>query len=313
MKLPVLRTIGRVFGFVIERRFFTLLRLVWFPALLSMFSSLVEPIYLYAAHGIIPQRVQHQVVGMKLNVDIDGDPVLGTIQVVDIFLQLVLGAIIAVSVHRIILHNDEQKGQYFYLRFTREELRYIIAGALYFVAVLLAVILPFVGHIYWVSSHGGTIPFDYKQLLADETLPGLFESRALYPVAGLSLLFALVILARFGLTFPIIVAEGRMSFWRSWQLTRGNFIRLVWFWVLITLLAVTFILMLLAILGIAIGGMAAGILSGSQTGGALGVLVLAVPAGAAFITYLVVGVTLFIAAMSFSYKALADEESDEVT
>jgi hypothetical protein len=68
--------------------------------------------------------------------------------------------------------------------------------------------------------------------------------------------------------------------------------------------------MLVAVVGLAIGAVIGAITAGGATTGAFTLLVFAAPAAAAFLTYLVVGVTLFIAAMSFSYKALASEEGE---
>jgi hypothetical protein len=175
---------------------------------------------------------------------------------------------------------------------------------------LLAMALPFIGHVYWTASRGGTLPFDWQQLVAVEHLSTLVKSNAIIPVAVLSVLIALGALARFGLVFPIVVAEERISFWRSWMLTRGNFLRLVAFWIITTILATILLLMLVAVVGLAIGAVIGAITAGGATTGAFTLLVFAAPAAAAFLTYLVVGVTLFIAAMSFSYKALASEEGE---
>lgn len=313
MKLPIFRVIGQTFSFVVERKFFTLLRLVWFPAFLAMLSSMMQLIYLYIAYGELPPlEGQGATVGLRygFEVNLTGDPILDTLDIVDAFLQLVLGAIIAVSVHRIILREEEDSGEYFHLRFSADELRYVLVGIAYMLLVVLAMALPFIGHMYWMESRGGTIPFDWHQLVAVQHLTTLTKSSALFPVVGLSVLVALVALARFGLVFPIVVAEERISFWRSWVLTRGNFIRLVIFWILTTILASVLLLFLVAVVGIAIGAVLGAIAAGGATTGAFTLLVFAAPAAAAFLTYLVIGVTLFIAAMSFSYKALASDNAE---
>lgn len=314
MKLPVFKTVGQVFGFVIERRFFTLLRLIWFPAVLSTLSSLMEPLYAYARYQQIPGEVKDHVVGVAMKLkELDADPILGTMQVVDVFLQLILGAIIAVSVHRIILRDDEQPGEFFYLRFTGEELRYVFCGISYTVLVALAFLLPFIGHVYWITSHGGTVPIESASLDNPAAMKSFLSGPALFPVVVLSFMFGLVALARLGLAFPIIVAEERLSFVRSWVLTRGNTLRLIGFWTATTILACVVIFLLMAVIGVAIAGMWVSITAAGNTGGAVGVLVLSAPAVAAALTYLVVGVTLFIAAMSYSYKALSDGEGEELT
>lgn len=312
MKLPIFKVVGQTFSFVVERKFFTLLRLVWFPALLSMLSSLMQPIYLYAAYGTLPNVPGDggsATVGMHYGFEVNftGDPVMDTLDIVDAFLQLVLGAIIAVSVHRIILRDEEDAGEYFHLRFTSDEFRYVVAGIGYMLLFILAIFLPFMGHMYWMESRSGTLPFDWRQLIATEHLQTLAKSRAIIPIASLSVLIALGALARFGLVFPIVVAEDRISFWRSWVLTRGNFLRLVGFWVMMTVFATLLLGMLATVVFIAFQAVMGAITSGGATTGAIALLVFAAPAGAAFLTYLVMGVTLFVAAMSFSYKALSSE------
>lgn len=313
VKLPVFSVIGQTFAFVVERKFFTLLRLVWFPAVLSMLSSLMQPIYLYAAYGQLPD-MPGEGGSVRINygfeVNFTGDPVLDTLDIVDAFLQLVLGAIIAVSVHRIILRDEEDAGEYFHLRFTSDEFRYVLAGIGYMLLFILALFLPFMGHMYWMESRSGTLPFDWHQLIATEHLQTLAKSRAIFPLAGLSVLIGLGALARFGLVFPLIVAENRISFWRSWVLTRGNFLRLVAFWILMTVFATLLLGMLATVVFLAFNAVMGAITSGGATTGALALLVFAAPAGAAFLTYLVMGVTLFVAAMSFSYKALSTDEEE---
>lgn len=318
MKLPIFQVIGQTFSFVVERKFFTLLRLVWFPALLSMLSSMMRSVYLYAAYGQLPDMPGNGgnvSINYGFDVNFTGDPIFDTLDIVDAFLQLVLGAIIAVSVHRIILRDEEDTGEYFHLRFTSDELRYVLAGIGYMLLFILAIFLPFMGHMYWMESRAGTLPFDWRQLIATEHIQTLANSRAIFPVAFLSVLIGLGALARFGLVFPIVVAEERLSFWRSWVLTRGNFLRLVVFWIVTTVLATILLLLLVAVIGLAIGAVIGAITAGGATTGAITLLVFAAPAAAAFLTYLVIGVTLFVAAMSFSYKALStgEEESESVS
>jgi membrane-anchored glycerophosphoryl diester phosphodiesterase (GDPDase) len=115
------------------------------------------------------------------------------------------------------------------------------------------------------------------------------------------------VLVRFGLVFPTIVAESRLSFGRSWALTRGNFWRLIAFWLLVGILGSILLLFLLSIVALAVGGIVVAVMSGNETVGALGVLVLAVPAAAGFLVYFVVAVAIFVAALSFSYQALAGD------
>jgi len=92
-KLPVFATIGQTFGFVVERRFFTLLRLVWFPSVVAMIVSLLPAIYTYSKYGTIvapgaadPSTALRDVY----------DPTMITLELLNFVLSIVLSAIIAV-------------------------------------------------------------------------------------------------------------------------------------------------------------------------------------------------------------------------
>jgi hypothetical protein len=297
-KLPVFRTVGQTFGFVVERRFFALLRLIWLPAFLSVVISVFPAAYQFSVAGFPPDPVKMDMV--------HADPVWWVLNLVSMVFSLIFGAMIAISVHRIILLDDSQPGVYFYWRLTRDEVLYILAGIGYGILVGLAFALPLAAHFYYIASYEGGIAAAAK--LADgEALERLASDPRLAIAAVLSLVFGLGALARFGLVFPIIVAEGKLSFWRSWVVTRGNVLRLILFWIVVVVLAYVLILLTVAVLGLAVAGMVAAVIAGGKEVGALGILVFSVPAAVSLMIYLVVGITLFIAAMSFSYKALAGD------
>jgi len=308
-KLPVFATIGQTFGFVVERRFFTLLRLVWFPSVVAMIVSLLPAIYTYSKYGTIvapgaadPSTALRDVY----------DPTMITLELLNFVLSIVLSAIIAVSIHRLILLDDRRPGTFFYLRLSRQEWLYILAWVIYFILIMLA-FSPFFGHLFYaVGSQLGTTNFDDPNT-AQRVLGPIFRDPGTAIALGLAMLFALVVTVRFGLVFPAIVAEDKLSFARSWQLTRGNFWRLIGFWILVTILGSILLVFLLAIVGLAVGGIVVALMSGSETVGALGVLVLVVPAAAGFLVYFVVAVAIFVAALSFSYQALAGDASPAET
>jgi hypothetical protein len=290
---------------VVERRFFSLLRLIWLPSLLSVFVALLPLYYQFEAYGLTPDPKNFERIG--------NDPILNALQWFNMVASIALTAIIAISVHRMILLDDQQKGVYFYWRLTREEWLYMAAWIGYSLIVLIAAGLPLAGHFYWLFTHdwhgqlphfpkvpspeGGKAVFDFMQTL--------FADPRMWIVIFLSVLFGLVALARFGLVFPIIVAEGRLSFARSWVLTRGNFLRLVGFWIIVFVLTYVLILIMISILVVAVVAMLSGVLAGGKTVGALSILVFAVPASVSLVVYLVVGITIFIAGISFTYQALA--------
>ncbi len=309
-KLPVFKTVGQTFGFVVERRFFSLLRLIWLPALLSVVVAFIPLFYQIDTYGF-------NALGEKKFEQINADPILNALQWFNMLASFVLTAIIAISVHRMILLDDQQKGVYFYWRLTREEWLYVAAWIGYLIIVLIAAGLPIAGHGYWLYTHewGRQWPHfpTFPSPEAAKAIVGFGEALRADPrtfiVGFLSVLFALVALARFGLVFPIIVAEGRLSFARSWVLTRGNFLRLVGFWIIVFVLTYVLVLIMMAILAVAVAAMLGGVLAGGKTVGALSIIVFAVPAAISLLVYLVVGITLFIAGISFTYKALAEPQT----
>lgn len=292
-KLPVFKTTGQVFGFVVERRFFTLLRLIWFPALLSVAAGIGPAVYQVQTLGFEPAKPEDVLA-------LYSDPTYVGLMSINFIASIVLSAIIAVCVHRMIFFDDTRPGTFLYLRLTGDELRYMAAFLLYGLMVLIALAIPLGAHGAWVFT---------QELQGAAPDPAMFQTLVQDPrtwiAYGLGIFFMLVALTRFGLVFPTIVAEGRLSFARSWELTRGNFWRLIGFWILVTVLAIILIMILVAIMAFAVAAMVGSVLLGGETVGALGILVFAVPAAVSLLVYVVVGITLFIAALSFSYKALA--------
>jgi hypothetical protein len=228
------------------------------------------------------------------------------LELLNFIASTLLSAIIAVSIHRLILLDDRRPGTFFYLRLSKQEWLYILAWIVYFVALILA-FTPLFGHMIYIGGEQlRTANMDDPET-AKRVFTAMFQDPRTGIALALACLLALVVLVRFGLVFPLIVAEDRLSFGRSWALTRGNFWRLIVFWILVAILGTVLLLFLMSVVGLAIGGIVLALLSGSQAVGALGVLVLMVPAAIGFLVYFVVAVTIFVAALSFSYQALAGE------
>lgn len=309
-KLPVFKTVGQVFGFVVERRFFTLLRLVWFPSVLAVIIETLPALYVYSKFGILPSKVDHQIVGVKLNLDNVADPVLLGLDLLNFVASILLGAIVAVSIHRLILLDDRKPGTFFYLRLHRQEWIYILGWIIYFIAICLA-FAPILGHIFYATQDHWKVLFAGGPGAANEILKPLFNEPSTLIALGLSIVLMFVVLVRFGLVFPIVVAEDRLSFGRSWRLTRGNFWRLIVFWILVAVLGLILLLLLMAIVAVAVAAIVGSVAFGGQAVGALGVLLFVVPAATAFLVYFVVAVTIFVAALSFTYRALAGSEHGE--
>lgn len=300
-ELPVFATVGKTFGFVVERRFFSLLRLIWLPTLLSVVVGLVPLIYQVEVYGLSPSEKQLET--------LDNDGLFLGLDILNIIVSTILGAMIAISVHRMILLDDRQEGAYFYWRLTREEWLYVLAWIGYSILTLIALALPFVAHAAAVEYWGVHSPVNYRTV-DWTTWPLLFrDDPRLLVLLALGVVFVLIALARFGLVFPIIVAEGRLSFARSWSVTRGNTLRLIGFWIVLTALAYVFIAVFVGVFAAAVVGMFGSVMFGGQNLGALGIVTLAVPAAVSIAVWLVVGVTLFIAGMSYSYAAITDYET----
>lgn len=311
--LPIFKTVSRTFGFVIERRFFSLLRLIWLPMMLSLVVGLLPVWYQFEAVGFPPKLEAMQA--------LESDPLFNALQIINMIASFILGAMVAVSVHRMILLDDRQPGMFFYWRLTREEWLYILAWIGYIIVVLIAFAIPIAAHFYYIASNetlteaaallAGATNADAAAAENVERMKKLFTDPRLAIAGFMSIVFALIALARFGLVFPLIVAEGRLSFLRSWSLTRGSTLQLIGFWVVVTILTYVIVILLVAVLAAAIAGMAAAIYAGGQAGAALGIVLMAVPAAVSFLMYFVIGITVFIAAMSFSYQALAHPDASE--
>jgi hypothetical protein len=322
MRLPIFRTLGQTFGFVVERRFFTLLRLVWFPALISAIFAVLPELYVSwilgwksgAGTGADRYEIGFKY-GFELSPDkvqafVNSDPVYQALSVSSFVAQSLLSAIIAITIHRLILLDDRQPGTFFNLRLGREEWLYVLAWILYFVFACLA-FAPLFAHVAYVGYQQHWMPATWRwdRDIDPAVLKALFEDPRFLVASLLGTFFMLIAITRFGLVFPAIVAEGRISFASSWRLTRGNFWRLIAFWILLTILGVMLMLVMEIILAIAAAIMIASVAAGGQTIGAIGVLVFAVPVVVSFLVLFVVAIALFVAGLSFTYKALGGESA----
>jgi hypothetical protein len=179
-KLPVFDTASTALAFLWLDRW-TILRLSWFPMLLA---TLAERL----AHD-------HAVwVGSK-------------------FLTIVAWAVIAVSLHRVILFADRAPDTWLNIRFGKVEALFAILPAAY---LLTFVTLPALG-----------VPTEFH-----------FKGG---PAMVMWIVMAVVIflLARFCLVFPIAVMQRRVAFAQAWALSHGNVWRMIGVWLVLTMLAYT--------------------------------------------------------------------------
>src|SRR5258708_37076488 len=192
--LPVLRTVGAAYRFLV-RDFTTLVRLAWFPLLvLAVVQYLAAEATLDAVAGGPGGEDQ---------------PVATPYDLVQWVVQIVVFAIVAVSLHRVILFGDRRPGQYIAFAFGRPEILFAVLQVLafvgYFVVGLAAAIA--------LAGHGLTL-----------TAPPPLASLLAFVVIAVALTFSLV---RFAPLYPIAAAEKRLDFRQARQLTDVKFWRLL--------------------------------------------------------------------------------------
>src|SRR5690242_8805879 len=98
MRLPIFRTLGQTFGFVVERRFFTLLRLVWFPALISALLELLPQLYVGSVLGWksgVHSAGQNYEINFKYGFEFDPDKVQAFVNSDPIFQALSVSSFVA--------------------------------------------------------------------------------------------------------------------------------------------------------------------------------------------------------------------------
>ena len=181
-KLPVFGTAGAVLAFLWLERW-TILRLSWCPMLLATLAERFA------------QDLAQDQVGLSK------------------FLTIAAWAVIAVSLHRVILFGDRAPGTWLNIRFGKVEALFAILPAAY---LLIVVALSALGVPTEFHVKGG-------------------------PAVVLWIVMAVVIflLARFCLVFPIAVMERRVDFALAWTLSHGNVWRMIGVWLVLTMLAYT--------------------------------------------------------------------------
>jgi hypothetical protein len=118
-------------------------------------------------------------------------------------------AIVGVSLHRLILFGDRKPGQYIAFAFGRGEVLFVVLQVIVFAGFLL------VG-LAWSVAFG----------TPGVALTGWSAASPLLIVA-LNVVMLIYLATRFSLTYPIVVAEDRLDFLRSLELTRSQFWRLL--------------------------------------------------------------------------------------
>ena len=197
-KIPVFGTVSHAYGFLIGD-FVTILRLVWAPLLGAAALQ-----YYYGG----------QILDAAVRTMQSDDPTRMMEFMPQQFLMglatFVAGIIALVALQRVVIFGDRKPGLFVYLWFGSAEIRLIVVTILLLVALIAACI-------------GFVIVFALLAALA-AALPVLFIGLFFAVVA---LMFASVwVSLRLALISPVIVAESGLGVERSWQLMRGNALRM---------------------------------------------------------------------------------------
>jgi hypothetical protein len=264
----VFATAGEAYRFL-ARELGTILRLSWLPLLIA---TVLQNFIAIAVMGRTGANVPDPSTSLL-------SPSALFAAAIGFFIIVAGTAIVAVALHRVILFGERREGEFFYLRFGRTELLFMLLPLAVYLAVTLLFLVLFVLLPTW-----------------------------LFAVPALIFLLALIYFGiRFSLIFPVTVMKGRYDFDEVQAITRGHFWRLFALW-LLTMLPALFVSTLLqrlvtfGSLSVDLDQLANYVLT-TPTLIALSVLQI--------IVAIVLG-ALGVATLSYSYKALIGGAPDEV-
>lgn len=228
-KLPVFATVGRALWFVIGD-LPAIVRLSWFPLLLVTVANyfvglqmldLTISVFEKTAAGAPPDPfaiLRHPAYTWSLAVAL---------------LQAVAVAIVTVALHRILLYGDRKPGTFIHFSFGKVELLFLLVPILLALAVVFFIFVVMIGLAVATGvgvSASGMSPEQLEQWMRGSPL-----------VAGVLALLAVIVIylaVRLHLVFPTMVVEQRMAISEAWDLTNGNFWRIVGLYILVFLFAV---------------------------------------------------------------------------
>jgi hypothetical protein len=195
VNLPVFATVATAYRFLF-REFLTVVRLAWFPLLVVAIVQYFAAEATLDALGALPGATAEQAMASPYDL-------------VEWIVQVVVLAIVGVALHRLILFGDRKPGQYITFAFGRSEVLFVVLQVIVFAGFLLL-------GLAWAIAFGNPAV----------TLTGW---SALSPVliVVLNVVMLIYLFTRFSLVYPTIVAENRLDFVRSLELTRGQFWRLL--------------------------------------------------------------------------------------
>jgi hypothetical protein len=197
--LPVFATVATTYRFLL-REFATVVRFAWFPLLV------VAVVQYFAAEAALDALAAGQ--------GASDQPIASPYDLVQWIVQIVVFAIVGVSLHRLILFGDRKPGQYIAFAFSRAEVFFVVLQLVVFAVY-------FVVGLVWVIAVGA-------QAAAASSLSAVGAILTIV-VTGLALIY---LFTRVAPVYPIVVAENRLDLPRSWELTQGKFWRLLMVFIL---------------------------------------------------------------------------------
>lgn len=231
MKLPVFSTFGSALGFAVGN-FLTCLRLAWLPVtLLFVVQQGVQWLVLEGFAGRMPDIVaapkENPAAVFQMILSIW--QTMAPIQLALMFLQALVIAAVAVSIHRVILFGDRREGSLLNFSFGKTEFMYMLMAAamsIFVIAILASVLLPAV----YVVANGDLQGFAEGFRRFPENIPELVKSGR-FGILGVAYLLAWVLVIYFAVRLavwpPSVVATGSLSPSEPWSLMRGNVFRFI--------------------------------------------------------------------------------------
>jgi hypothetical protein len=278
--LPGIGVIRRSYGFV-SAEFGTILRLSWFPLLIVAIGQYLVD--------------RSEVDNVIVVVESMNPALLSQTQWLPFFsalLGVVAVSIVAVAIHRTILFGDRRPGTYVYFAFGKVEVLFIVLPLLIFVAAFVL-----------------SLPVGVAAAFIDPTNPVVYFAALAIP-AAIVVFFSV----RLSPLLPLAVVEERFDFRAAWQLTEGNFWRLLGTFFLGWL---PFVVVLLGI-GFVVGSVAgtSSLTADAKPDEVMAALrrwseLLPVVAAINYVILIVAG-AVGVALLSYSYKALKGYGPDDM-
>jgi hypothetical protein len=273
--LPVFATIATTYRFLF-REFATIVRFAWFPLLV------VAVVQYFAAGAALDALASGQ--------SANDQPIASPYDLVEWVVQIVVFAIVGVSLHRVILFGDRKPGQYIAFAFGRAEVLFLVLQLVVFAGYFA------VGLVWAISlgDPGAAVP----------SLPAIGPILTMILI-GLGFIY---LFTRLAPIYPIIVAENQLDFPRSWELTRGKFWRLFAIFALALLpLGLAVVLAEAIFVGLASRNFAGRVLSAESLAAIKGLIAYQV---GIFYVVAIVASGLTAALLCYSYKALRGLKPD---